>query len=214
MIQQSDPELLILHAVRLLGFASLATIAEHAGTSYELTGKVICEADSAGWLQHFEFADLKGWSLTETGKAENQRQLATEREEADPDGRIMAIYREFLPLNGRLLRAVTDWQLKPAPNNRLATNDHTDRAWDRRILSELGSLNAALAPLDQRLAEVLTRFAGYAARFDTALGKARNGHHHWVDQNEVDSCHRVWFQLHEDLIATLGINRGAEPPAA
>jgi len=28
-----------------------------------------------------------------------------------------------------------------------------------------------------------------------------------VDHTDVDSCHRVWFELHEDLIATLGIDR-------
>jgi hypothetical protein len=27
----------------------------------------------------------------------------------------------------------------------------------------------------------------------------------------VDSCHTVWMELHEDLMATLGIQRGAEP---
>jgi hypothetical protein len=26
----------------------------------------------------------------------------------------------------------------------------------------------------------------------------------------VDSCHRVWFELHEDLVATLGIDRATE----
>ncbi|MEK8226978.1 hypothetical protein NKG05_14185 [Oerskovia sp. M15] len=32
----------------------------------------------------------------------------------------------------------------------------------------------------------------------------------WVDRTDVDSCHRVWFELHEDLVATLGIDRGTE----
>jgi hypothetical protein len=27
-----------------------------------------------------------------------------------------------------------------------------------------------------------------------------------VDRTDVDSCHRVWFELHEDLVATLGID--------
>jgi len=30
----------------------------------------------------------------------------------------------------------------------------------------------------------------------------------WVDAIGIDSCHTVWFQLHEDLLATLGIPRG------
>jgi hypothetical protein len=32
----------------------------------------------------------------------------------------------------------------------------------------------------------------------------------WVDGSDRDSCHTVWFQLHEDLLATLGLRRGDE----
>jgi len=28
----------------------------------------------------------------------------------------------------------------------------------------------------------------------------------------VTSCHRLWFQRHEDLLVTLGVRRGEEPP--
>lgn len=57
---------------------------------------------------------------------------------------------------------------------------------------------------------VLTRFRGYDARFAAALARARAGESAWVDRSDVDSCHRVWFELHEDLIATLGLDRYAE----
>lgn len=43
---------------------------------------------------------------------------------------------------------------------------------------------------------------------------AEAGERAFVDRTDVDSCHRVWFELHEDLIATLGIDRGAEPEPA
>lgn len=121
-----------------------------------------------------------------------------------------AVYREFLPLNTRLLRACTDWQLRPTEGDRLGTNDHLDRAWDGRILAELAELHEELAPLEGRLAAVLPRFAGYAGRFASALRCARTGKWEWVDSSEIDSCHRVWFELHEDLIATLGVDRSAE----
>ena len=55
---------------------------------------------------------------------------------------------------------------------------------------------------------VLARFDGYAQRYDAALTRAIRGQHHWVDGIAVDSCHLVWMQLHEDLIATLGLSRG------
>lgn len=62
----------------------------------------------------------------------------------------------------------------------------------------------------QRLTSVLTRFPGIATRYDAALRRAKEGQIGWIDRTDVDSCHLVWFQLHEDLIATLGIDRSAE----
>ena len=37
-----------------------------------------------------------------------------------------------------------------------------------------------------------------------------SGQNAWVDGVGVDSCHTVWMQLHEDLLATLGLDRGEE----
>ena len=68
-----------------------------------------------------------------------------------------------------------------------------------------------LAPLVRRLRDVLTRFADYDTRIDAALRRARTGEHGWVDRSDLDSCHRAWFELHEDLLATLGLDRHAQP---
>lgn len=210
MTHQSAASLLVLHAVRLVGFADSETVAERAGTSHADALRLLSVAEHAGWVQHVAFADLDGWSLTDSGKAENERQLMAERVSADPDDVVAAVYRVFLPLNARLLRAVTDWQIKPTEADRFAPNDHFDRAWDGRVLEELTSLGRELAPLIENLSAVLARFDGYVARYESALRRAKSGELDWIDKTDVDSCHRVWFQLHEDLIATLGIDRRHE----
>ncbi|MGO2111994.1 MAG: transcriptional regulator [Pseudoclavibacter sp.] len=210
MSRSSGRELLMLHAVRLLGFANSTAIAARFGTGHEDTLRVLRAADADGLVQHVAFADLGGWSLTDAGKAENERRLAEERRTADPGGEIPAVYREFLLLNARLLRAVTDWQIAPTDADRFAQNTHADGASDRRILDELATLGTELAPLVTRLSRILTRFDGYAVRYDQALQNAELGRPEWVDRTDVDSCHRVWFQLHEDLVATLGIDRRSE----
>jgi hypothetical protein len=64
--------------------------------------------------------------------------------------------------------------------------------------------------LIENLSAVLARFDGYVARYESALRRAKSGELDWIDKTDVDSCHRVWFQLHEDLIATLGIDRRHE----
>ncbi|WP_328591633.1 transcriptional regulator [Occultella glacieicola] len=206
----SEPRLLVLHAVRLLGFGDTPAVADRAGTDPAESATLLEEAAGRGWLQRSSFGDLGGWWLTDEGRRENERELARERDSVDPGGLIATTYREFLPLNASLQRACTNWQLKPTAAGRLAANDHTDPDWDDRILDELTTIGAALAPLDERLSRVLVRFGGYHARFDAALDRARAGQREWVDGTDVDSCHRVWFQLHEDLIATLGLDRGAE----
>ena len=210
MTRRSEPELLILHAVRVLGFAEDGAIAARAGRSCGETVAVLREAERAGWVRHLELFDRGGWSLTDFGRWENERQLALQRRIADPDNAISAVYREFLPLNARMLVAITDWQIRPRIDDAFAANDHTDSAWDSRVLNEVEALGGELAPLLERLSCILTRFDGILARYEAALRRAKEGQNEWVDRTDVDSCHLVWFQLHEDLVATLGIDRGAE----
>ncbi|NUW39399.1 transcriptional regulator [Nonomuraea rhodomycinica] len=211
MTRHSPPGLLALHAVRITGFADTPAIADRYGLDAAGTKEALHDAEARGWVQYSAFAGSGGWSLTESGRAENERQLAAELAGTGGAEEVRDVYREFLPLNALLLRACTDWQLRPVAGDRLAANDHSDAAWDARILDELAGVGSALAPLVDRLGGVLTRFRGYDTRFAAALARARAGDGAWVDRTDVDSCHRVWFELHEDLIATLGIDRHAHP---
>lgn len=149
--------------------------------------------------------------MTERGRAENERRLAAELTDNRGAQVVQDVYRKFLPLNALLLRACTDWQLRPAAGDRLVPNDHTDRSWDDGILHELTAIDHALRPLNDRLGDLLTRFDGYGARFTAARTRAQAGEPAFVDRTDVDSCHRVWFELHEDPIATLGIDRRTQP---
>lgn len=88
-------------------------------------------------------------------------------------------------------------------------NDHTDFRWDDRAIQRLESLGKRLRPICEELSAVLTRFDGYADRYDAAADRVRSGESRWVDAIVVDSCHGVWMQLHEDLLATLGLTRSS-----
>lgn len=76
------------------------------------------------------------------------------------------------------------------------------------MLTKLLDLDADLRPLVEQLTAVLARFGGYDTRFGAATARAQAGETAWVDRTDVDSYHRVWLELHEDLFATLGIDRG------
>jgi hypothetical protein len=61
-----------------------------------------------------------------------------------------------------------------------------------------------------QLAACLARFDGYADRYSSALRNVDAGQRAWVDGHDRDSCHMLWIQFHEDLLATLGIPRGSD----
>ena len=209
MSRASPVELLVLHAVRVLGFADTAAVAHRFAFDAATTGEFLLDAQANWCVAYTTFAGTAGWSLTDRGRRENERQLAAQLARTSRAGEVRDAYDVFLPLNGLVLRACTDWQLRPAPAHRLSPNDHTDPGWDDDVLNVLHGVSQDLAPLIERLADVLTRFRGYDIRFNAALKRARAGHTAWVDRTDVDSCHRVWFELHEDLVATLGVDRQA-----
>jgi hypothetical protein len=202
--------LLVLHSVRLTGFADTPAIARRFALAPGQTEEALQDAEARGWVQHSAFAGTAGWSLTGRGRAENELLLAAELAEVGGADVVREVYGEFLPLNAVLQRACTDWQLRPTPADALAANDHSDPAWDAGVLHKLADIDRVLTSVALRLGEVVPRFRGYDTRFSAALSRARAGETAWVDRTDVDSCHRVWFELHEDLLASLGLDRGEE----
>jgi hypothetical protein len=65
-------------------------------------------------------------------------------------------------------------------------------------------------PICEELARSLRRFANYGPRLTTALERVRSGDIDWFTKPMIASYHTIWFELHEDLLATLGIERGQE----
>ncbi len=210
MAYESAPELLVLHALRLTGMADCAAVARRFSLDTGVVEEQLLDDESRGWVQRVSFADLRAWSLTGAGRVEGERLLAEELDRAGARDVVADAHAHFLPLNTRFLRAVTDWQLRREPLDRLVPNDHTDLRWDDRVLTTVRSVGRSLEGIDERLGATLDRFTGYSARFASALAQVERGRLTWLDEPAIASCHTVWFQLHEDLLATLGIERGCE----
>ncbi|MFI6426439.1 transcriptional regulator [Promicromonospora sp. NPDC050880] len=207
--RSSQPELLVLHSVRIQGMADDGAVAERFGLDEAGTHEILLDDEAYGWVSHAAFAGTSGWSMTERGRAEDDRRLAEELAESGARPAVESAHERFGPLNDRLLQACTDWQLRANGDERLVPNTHTDPEWDARVLDELEALEAELEPLVAGLSQVLARFEGYDTRFSSALARARAGRGEWVAGTAVASCHAVWMELHEDLISTLGIDRAA-----
>lgn len=207
----SDPELLVLHGIRLAGMSDATSVAGRWGLDRADVHELLLDLEARGWVRKAEELDgIRGWWLTDAGRAEGERRLAAELDATGRRDTVRTAYEIFLGLNARLLRACTDWQIRPTPWDRFAANDHADWSWDERVLTELAALSERMGPVCSGLTGVLTRFRGYDERFVAALRRVDLGDRSWVDRPGADSCHTVWFQLHEDLLATLGIQRGEE----
>jgi hypothetical protein len=212
MAHQSTAEDLALHGLRVLGYAEAPRIAGRYGLDRGIVQEYLLDHQARGWVSKARFGASSGWSLTDAGRAEDERRLAAELAVAGTGARreVVAAHQQFLPLNDRLGTACTNWQIRPAPGDPLAVNDHSDPRWDDRVLVTLASVGSAFRRLCGPLAGSLARFGGYADLYAAALTRAQAGQYGWIDAPDRDSCHLVWMQFHEDLLATLGLDRGGE----
>jgi hypothetical protein len=206
----STPDDLALHGVRVLGFPTTERIAARFRVDADVVEERLLDFEAMGWVRHVSFGGSAGWSLTDRGRAENERRMAAELDRVGARDTVAEAHATFLPLNVRFGDACTDWQVRPTRADPMAFNDHTDWRWDERVLRTLASVDDAFRQVCDRLAACLARFDGYADLYSSARRRVDAGQRGWVDAHDRDSCHLVWIQFHEDLLATLGIARGSD----
>lgn len=206
----SAPSLLVLHGVRILGAPRLTELAERFDLDYGFVNEALQDARARGLIARYDFFGATTWSLTDAGRVENERQLAEELDAAGVRKVVEDAHRAFLPLNRRHGEVCTRWQTRPTASDAWAANDHLDRRWDAAVLRDLTLLCRELGQVCATLTAALARFDGHAQRYREALGRVRDGDPAWLDAPDRASAHLVWMQVHEDLLATLGIPRGTD----
>jgi hypothetical protein len=155
---------------------------------------------------------LSGFTLTPGGRAEHARLLSEELDVHGVRDAVHAAYRRFLAFNGDLLHVCTAWQLREV-DGESQINDHSDAAYDAGVVEQLAEVHAKVHPVCEELAGLLARYAHYGPRLEAALQRVQAGDRDWFTKPMIPSYHTLWFELHEDLLATLGIERGQEVPA-
>lgn len=206
--ERSDLDLLALHALRCTGLAPLERIAETTGTDEAAVGERLRALADAGWVVEREGA-IAGWMLTPEGRLHHEALLADQLSAAGARDAIADAYRRFLTLNEPLLAICSAWQVRQDDGEQVP-NDHTDADYDAEVVDRLEALHRDVGPVLADLEAALPRFGAYPSRFEAALAKLRDGEQQWLTGVRCDSYHTVWFQLHEDLLATLGISREEE----
>jgi len=122
------------------------------------------------------------------------------------DAAFNAACERFERINVELKQLITDWQTLAIGGQRVP-NDHSDAAYDRRIIDRLGGLHERFEPILLALIAGESRLALYQQKLDAALEKAEAGATAAVSDARSDSYHTVWFELHEDLLRLGGRQR-------
>ena len=200
----SDPGFLVLHALRLKGFADTPVVAALTRLDEADATKYLEAASGEGQATRRD-GRISGWALTPDGRTRHAELIQEELEASGTRPAIEDGYRRFLEHNHSLLSVCTDWQLRDG-----ALNDHSDAAYDETIIGRLEQVDEQIQPVTSDLGDALERFGQYGSRFTLALAKVKNGERDWFAKPMIDSYHTIWFELHEDLLATLGIERSKE----
>lgn len=101
MTYRSAPGDLALHGVRVLGFPTTSRVAVRYGLQPDMVGELLLDFQASGWVRHLSFAGSSGWSLTDAGRAENERRLAAELDRAGARDTVTRAHATFVPLNRR-----------------------------------------------------------------------------------------------------------------
>lgn len=205
MPHASEPTLLAMQALRLGGLSSTEKLAGLSGLAEAAIQAELDAFASSGWAT-FKDGRMSGWILTAAGREEGERRLAAELDATGTRSIVDGCYRRFLALNNDMLSVCTEWQMTDAQT----LNDHSNPDYDAKVIAKLGDLDAVVQPICGELSEVLGRFGAYGGRLAAALGRVRNGETEWFTKPMIASYHTVWFELHEDLLATLNIDRAKE----
>ena len=208
MAYPADPRLLVVTCVRLKGFADVDPIVAASGLEGPTVAGILADLGAEELARHRD-GRVSGWALTPAGRALHTALVSAELAEAGCRADVELSYREFLVLNPRLLATASAWQLRQGEGQPVV-NDHTDADHDARVIGDLRALHEDVTPLVTRLGSLLERYGRYEARLTDAVERVEAGDHDWFTKPLIDSYHTVWFELHEDLLSTLGKERASE----
>lgn len=203
-----NDELRVIHALRVKGFALAGVIAAAAQVAPNAAQSALDALTASGYANLRDGA-IAGYSLTPMGRTRGEELLAEQLDAGGYRESFGTIYASFLKLNRPFLELCTRWQTRTI-DNELVVNEHCDMIYDAAVIAELTTIDSLVVPVCRDLHALLNRFEHYEPRFANALAAIHTGNTDWFTKPTIDSYHSVWFELHEDLLATLGITRSQE----
>ncbi len=201
----TDSRTLTFQALRLKTFSVPEVSAPAVGLDPAVMAQELVALQGAG-LAAFREGRITGWALTKAGREAGAAAVAADLKASGLEARVRPCYEAFLKLNHDMLQVCTDWQMR----NEKTLNDHSDKKYDDGVIATLESIDAKVQPVAVELGALMVRFQAFAPRLTEALNKVKAGGVEWFTKPLIDSYHTVWFEMHEDLLVTLSIDRAKE----
>jgi hypothetical protein len=206
VIDVSPRQFLVLHAVLVKGVASTEAMAGFTGLPDEVVAHLSTELAEEGLIKVRQ-GRIPGAFVTQDGRAAHQELLAAAVKDAQHE--LAECYNRFLAVNDRFKRGCVEWQKASLP-----TSGTDPAALTAADISELGSwltpLHDAVGAALNDLAMSVPRFQRYHDRLAEAFARLRLGDRSALLKPMSDSYHDVWMELHQDLLMSLGRQRGTE----
>jgi len=193
----------LLLAVRIKGAADGTQLQSAVCASRQEYEAGLERVVAAGLLRKHE--RLSKYVLTPAGQEALAQALENERRRIGVET-LEQIYKRFMSLDSEFKRLAGAWQMYvfgPPP----ILNDHKDPRYDERIIKSLVRLHHRLRPVLEQLEQQYPRYLAYSVRFSQAMTRLTEGAFEYFTNPHVDSCHNIWFELHEDLLCTTGRQR-------
>ena len=196
-------DLPLLMALRVQGVAPAERVAAAMDRHSEATTARLA-ALCADELAVERTGRVAGYSLTKDGSEALSRLLGAEGLCAHDA--LTECYERFLGLNKRVLEVSSDWQVRRDGRVEVA-NDHSDPDYDGCVIDQLAELHDAARVCLSKITACAPRFAPYKARLDRCVERLFEGDRSAFTLPLAESYHTVWFELHQDLLLTLGLER-------
>lgn len=199
----SDPDFSVLHAIRLRGIADEAALRATVALDGRSPADVVAPLVEAGLVKE-RTGRVSGWTLTREGRERHVALLEADRSAGALVDAVRPAYQLFMEVNQPFIDLCTAWQVRSDTG---MMNDHADPAYDADVLDRLQKIHGVARDVASQIAAVGQRFGSYGPRFEEAIGRVRTGDLEWFTKPMIDSYHTIWFELHEDLLLSQGMER-------
>jgi pyruvate, orthophosphate dikinase len=180
---------------------------QRAVFSGEGTGRCLASLIEGGLVES-PLPDLL--SITESGKKALRGFIQARRWHMIPllQERVWA---DFEALDTEFKKVCLMWQVRQdrtsSPNTPNIPNTHDDPEYDFGVLGRLEEVHSRLRDLVGSVSGLDAELADLTVELDNAMTRIGEGEFDYFTGVQLNSFHNLWFELHEDLLCTMGLER-------